>query len=374
MQLVDKSNREILAGYQRILDAEKDLLHRWREPLLEIYARQRSSYEKELEVYRHRRAEFSSRLRVGIWLSAGILALGLIILPVLVTISELGDLRGPLLCFSPLLILGGLTGFAIVIVLWIWQRDNAQPKPPAHPLKSALIYPLLPAWQRQLAGSIRPGRVEDHEKGVYSFIARLQAIEPEAYMLQGLQLQPGKPIDIIVIGPRGIWVFNVIPQDGTIRWREGRWTRRQTLLRMSGPALTEIREAEACYDAEWRGAVESLTEALNGSLPELVARTHTILRIRGGLVFSHRKVKIDIPPGCPFNWGIIPFWTNKLSEVPPVAGFDKFTIFQLLDALVSRHRLVTGEKPTSSMLDAAEELIEAESTRIESIIASAGGP
>jgi len=370
MLLVDKSIREVLAGYLRILSAEQELLRLWRGPFLENFARQRSSYEKELENYRRQRAEFNLRLRTGIWLSASILILGLIILPVLITIGELGDLRGPLLCFSPILILGGLTGFAIIIILWIWQRDNPQPTPPENPLKSALIEPLLPEWQRRLAGTNRQTRFNEHEKGVFSFIARLQTIDPEAYLIQGLQMEPDKPIDLTILGPRGIWVFKVIHRDGLIRWRDSRWTHQRTHLRVSGAALAEIRDLEADYDSVWRASVDSLTAALQESLPELIGRTKTILRIRGGLVFSHRRARIDIPPGCPFNWGIIPFWISKLREVPPVMGFDNLTVFQILEALITKHNQVTGSQPVLSMLDAAEALIEAENSRLGSILNS----
>jgi Nuclease-related domain len=371
MQLIDKSIHDILPGYRRIIHADTELLHKWREPLLEIYAKQRSAYEQELSKYRLQKSESLSRIRAGIWLSSLILAIGLIILPVLITISELGDLRGPLLCFSPLLILGGLTGWAIIAVLWIWQRDEVKPTPPVHPLKTTLVPPLILSWKRNLTGPIQARRIEEKDKGVFSIIARLQTIDSEAYIIHKLQLDSGKWIDLALIGPQGIWVFEVVHQDGTIRWREGRWTHRRTYLRLSGPALTEIRDSADKYDHRWNSAVDNITATIKESLPDLIERSPNILRVRGGLVFSHRKVKVDIPPGCPFNWGIIPFWVEKLREVPPVPGLNEQTVFTIIDLLVSRHNKISGADEGRSMLSLAHDLFESEDSNLKSTIESA---
>jgi hypothetical protein len=371
MQLVDKSIYEILAGYHRIVHAEAELLHDWRDPLLEMYATQRSTYEQELSRYRQQKNQLLSRIRIGIWLSSIILAIGFIILPILITISELGDLRGPLLCFSPILILGGLTGWAIIAVLWIWQRDDVKPKPPPHPLKNSIINPIILSWKRNLAGPIQIDNIDEKDKGVFSFIARLQIIDSEAYILHNLRIDNENSIDVALIGPRGIWVFEVIHQDGTIRWREGQWTHRRTYLRLSGSALTEIRDSKDKYDHRWNSAVRNLTENIEASLPELIERSPNILRIRGGLVFTNKKVKVDIPPGCPFNWGIIPFWIEKLEEVPSVAGFDEQAIFSLIDFLISKHRKITGLIEGRSMLTIADKLFESEENNLKTYIEAA---
>jgi len=199
MRLVDKSITGVMAGYGRILNAENEIIHHWRDPLLEIYSHQRTIYEDQLKEYSRQRSRFLSRIRLGIWLSSAILILGLIILPLLITISEVGDLRGPLVCFSPILILGGLTGWAIIIVLWIWQRGQTMPEPPPHPLKSDLTPPLLPAWKNGLQGQIQAEHLMEEDKGVITFVARLQTLEPEAFILHQLQLTGDQRLDIILV-------------------------------------------------------------------------------------------------------------------------------------------------------------------------------
>jgi hypothetical protein len=126
---------------------------------------------------------------------------------------------------------------------------------------------------------------------------------------------------------------------------------------LSGPALTEIRQADEAFDQRWRFASESVIATIEETLPDLVTSQPNLIRVRGGLVFSNSKARIDIPPGCPFNWGVIPFWLNKLEEVPPVAGFDESTIVQLIDVLITRHQQVAEELPQRSMLELAEGLL-----------------
>jgi len=136
MQIIDNQISDIIRSYVRIQAAENELQSKWRKPLLTIYAQQRSKFDEDLGNYDHQRTEFSRRLRVGIWMATILLILGILVLPGLLLINEIGDFRGPLFCFSPLLILSGLTGWAIIVVLWIWQRD--QENPSRHKIHSKL--------------------------------------------------------------------------------------------------------------------------------------------------------------------------------------------------------------------------------------------
>ena len=146
MQIIDNQISDITEAFVRIQKAENELQSKWRKPLLAVYAQQWKDYENDLAQYNQQRSEFRRRLRWGIWMASILLLLGILVLPGLLLINEIGDFRGPLFCFSPLLILSGLTGWAIIVVLWIWQRDQQKPDPPQNPLKIDLFYPLLPLF------------------------------------------------------------------------------------------------------------------------------------------------------------------------------------------------------------------------------------
>ena len=102
---------------------------------------------------------------------------------------------------------------------------------------------------------------------------------------------------------------------------------------------------------------DSVVETLHRRAPDLVERIPKIVRIRGGLAFTHPQGKYDIPPGSPFNWGIIPFWIEKLRTVPPVTEIDEKAIYQVLDVLLERHAEVSESNNQRSMLQYAEDLI-----------------
>jgi hypothetical protein len=364
MQLINNQITDILAGYERIRQAETEVMKKWRGPLLAHYARQHSAYESALREYQSRHDEMMARIRLGMWLSSAALFIGLLILPVLIFITELGDLRGPLFCFAPLLILVGLTGWAIVAVIWYWQRDQKKPIPPAHPFKSRIIDPLLPAWREGLLGKLPSKKPYEGATGEYHFVARLQSIDSDSFILYRLQQQTGNDIDVTIVGPLGIWVFEVKYLKGIVRWRDGWWSQRKTYRGRSGMPVTEIREAEEAYDQQWRRMTDSVIETLRRRAPDLVDRIPKIIRIRGGLVFTHPQGKYDIPPGSPFNWGIIPFWIEKLRTVPPLPEIDEKSIFQILDVLLERHVEVAEPLPQRSMLQYAEDLILQASERI----------
>jgi len=367
MQLIDNQVTEILQGYDRIQQAESELLKKWRGPLLAYYARQRAVFEEESNKFDIQHSEMMSRIRLGMWLSSAALIIGLLILPVLVFISELGDLRGPLFCFAPLLILVGLTGWAITAVVWYWQRDRKKPTPPPHPFKTQIIDPLLPKWVEGLRGSLPSKKPYEGATGEYHFIARLQSLDSNSFILYRLQQQPGNDIDITIVGPLGIWVFEVKYLKGIVRWRDGWWSQRKTYRGRSGMPVTEIREAEEAYDQQWQRMADSVVETLRRRAPDLVERIPKIVRIRGGLVFTHPQGKYDIPPGSPFNWGIIPFWIEKLRTVPPVTEIDEKSIYQVLDVLLERHAEVSESKIQRSMLQYAEDLILQASDKIRLI-------
>lgn len=367
MQLVNNEVTDVWEGYNCIQQAESELLKKWRGPLLAHYARQRTVYEKELNNFKTQHNEMMARIRLGMWLSSSSLIIGLLILPVLVFISELGDLRGPLFCFAPLLILAGLTGWAITGVVWYWQRDRKKPIPPPHPFKTSIIESLLPIWVEGLRGSLPSKKPYEGATGEYHFIARLQALDSDSFILYRLQQQPGNDIDVTIIGPLGIWVFEVKYLKGIVRWRDGWWSQRKTYRGRSGMPVTEIREAEEAYDQQWQRMADSVVETLRRRAPDLVERIPKIVRIRGGLVFSHPQGKYDIPPGSPFNWGIIPFWIEKLRTVPPVVEVDEKAIFQVLDVLLERHAEISEFNLQRSMLQYAEDLILQASEKIRLI-------
>ena len=358
MQIVDNQISQIAQAFLRVQKAEHELQGKWRKPLLEVYAQQREKFNDELILFNQQRSEFKRRLRWGIWMSSILLALGVLILPGLILMNELGDFRGPLFCFSPLLILSGLTGWAIIVVLWIWQRDQTKPSPPDNPLKIGLIQPLIPLWKEGLIGALPKKKPSPDASGEYHFITRLLSLESNAYILYGLQLSPEVATDIILIGSKGVWVFDVIYEKGLIRWQKGIWSIISSNRRLAARNQYQVQNVDPPYDIAWHSSADNISGIFkqNTNLPENLPKQ--ALEIRGGLVFSHPKGRYDIPSGCPFNWGVVPFWIEKYQSLPNIEGIDDYMIFTLMDLLLSRHIEIAKIHNPRNMVIYADQLIQ----------------
>lgn len=368
MHIINTHLSDIVSGYERIRQAEIDLHGKWRPQLLATYAGQRAAYEEELKEYNQKRSEFSRRLRLGVWMASALLILGLLVLPGLILINELGDFRGPLFCFAPILILGGLTGWAIIVVLWIWQRDQEKPIPPADPLKSGVLSPLVPLWKEGLWGELPGKKPHSGATGEYHFIARLQTLEEDFYVLYRIQQRAGEDIDVILVGTKGVWLFEVKYLKGLIRWRDGKWTQIQSVGRLNPRSIQEIREADQPYEDQWQRATEDVIKTIQRHAPEVIATSPEITRIRGGIVFTHPKGRYDIPPGCAFNWGVIPFWLEKLRTVPIQPGMNEGAIMQVIDALLRRHHQIIKDDKPYSMNDYADLIVLKAEENIRKIV------
>lgn len=368
MHIIDNQLSDIIAGYIQVQAVENDLHGKWREPLLSVYARQREDYENELREYQNNRSEFNRRLRLGIWMSSALLLLGLLILPGLILINELGDFRGPLFCFSPLLILGGVTGWAIIVVLWIWHRDQVKPSAPQNPLKTDLFIPLLPIWKNALNGELPRKKPHPGATGEYHFISRCQTIADDSYILYRLQLIPGDYIDMVLVGPKGIWVFDIKYLKGLIRWRDSKWSQIQSSRRLGRRSDSSVDLVEQPYELHWKEAADVVSETIQLHAPDYAARSPDATAIRGGIVFTHPKGRYDIPPGSPFNWGIVSFWLDKLITVPNQEYIDEYSVMEVIDALLTRHQQNVNLQNLHSMVGYANSLISESEGRIRSWI------
>ncbi|UCE00212.1 MAG: NERD domain-containing protein [Chloroflexota bacterium] len=356
MQIIDNNIIDIIPGYEKIQAAERDLLRKWREPLLAEYSKQRAVYEEQRSDVQAHRKEFNKRLRLGIWLSSALLLLGLLVLPALILISELGDMRGPLFCFSPLLILGGVTGWAIIIVLWIIAKDQVEPEPPLNPLKSDLIHPLVPLWKEGLLGTLPGKKPHPDADGEYRFISRLIALNDPSYILYRIMPAENRYIDVVIIGSKGVWVFEVINLPGLVRWRDGRWSHFQPGGVIPRRGKAKFRSLELAFDKSWQESASTVADILSNYQEQQERNFDIKIPVRGGLVFAHPKGRYDIPAGCPFNWGVVSFWIEKLHNVPDLVGIDEYLTLEINQALLAKHHQFVNLGNHRSMIAYGDQL------------------
>jgi hypothetical protein len=353
--LISDRLTELVSGYERLRKAEHQLPERWRHEVMAAYARRQEAFEARQA--RHQR-QLRLLRRGTAWVGGGVL-LFLVVSSVLP--ARIADALPDLFC------VGLLVGLALA-VLWLVVGLLQRPNPPQHPLKPPLhnqLFPrLYPQWRRGMKGSMTPGTPDDHGwEGEAELIRALEArIGADTFILHRLQQNYGDDIDVVVVGSRGVWVFEVKFWSGRITWRQGDWTRKQTYYREGGERVVKERTVRQSPDRQWRRMVDEVKRTLQRHVPHLMWR---LPKIRGGVAFTCDNAKYDISQTAPFAWGTTRGWADYVADARPLTGFEVSTQLQVLETLLSRHRQVSGREPQRSMAAYAQQLIEETEARLQ---------
>jgi hypothetical protein len=352
MILLDTCLTDLVAGYHAIRRAERELPRQWRSRLLTAYAGRRKAFAGVQARYQQRRR----RVLLGFALPAILFVLGSVLgfIESVVTIEPPGTLT----CLGWLLILGGLAsgGLLTMIYAGLWL---ARPRLPAHPLqaaqKSKLFLPLLPTWRERLRSRLPAEMPYEGAKGEYEFIDRLARLGAGWIIYRLRQTFGHDDVDVTVVGPMGVWVFEVKYWSGRIIWRKEWWRERRGVL--------EKAEGEP-PDQQWRRMAQEVAETLKRHAGRVLAQAPDASKIRGGLVFTHPGAIYDIQRGGPFNWGTLDFWVKELQAARPIAHLDEVEALELIETLLGRHRQVSGDAATRSMKAFANQLVREAEARL----------
>jgi hypothetical protein len=349
MKLIDKNITDIISGYDDILRAETGMRTRWRPQLLATYARRKAVLELENRGVKQR----NLRVLIGALLGAGFTLGGIGI-----SCSGILQNEGNILwycCGGPLLT---LLGFLILGAAWFSQSTQSSAKPrrvPLHPLKSGPlqrgVYPdLRVSWMEGLSGGLKdevpdyPDYRDKNEKdhgaqGERNFIRRLRENLGDGYYVVARVMQrPREDVDIVLIGPKGVWVFEVKHWSGEIYWDDRGWRRLQTYYERGGEEVTKQPEVGEPPDQQWIRSAAQVSHTLQSRAAQVLARYPALEQVRGGIVFSKEEAVLKFQPGRPAFWGTLNFWIQTLHEVEPKADLDTRSALQLVEALLARHQ------------------------------------
>jgi hypothetical protein len=346
MQLIDNHAAGILAGYDRIRQAEALLPARWRERLLRVYAGQRQMYERAAAKYREQSVAVNRVALVG----AALLALAASAGWVLLLVGS--DLPAVVEALSWVLGVGGAVGLVGLGLVWGGRAILLRPKLPAHP-PAIHTEALLPLWRQALTGTLPAEPPDAGAAGEFALIRLLQRLDSPGYILWRAQQERGDDLDVTLIWPGGVWLFEVKNWTGWITWRDGAWER----IGQDGRSLAMSQPP----DEQWKRMVQDVSETLHRHAPQLLERQPALADPCGGLVFTNERAYYDIAPAPTFAWGTPSAWAQHLGSVPPIAGLDERDLLWVLDTLLTRHREVCDERGSRSLdLHAAHLIEEAE--------------
>ena len=229
----------------------------------------------------------------------------------------------------------------------IYPGDEAppprpQPVPaPALDRRNAVTFEIAGHWWREVqADARRSDQGYAHgDEGVSLFIDALNArLSPDYFVVRDLLVRKSLDVDVLVVGPSGVWVFEVKHWSGRIVCRNGGWHRERTYYKPGGFEATDVDDIGA-FDRQWQREVEAMTTTLNRRLKAPVAGAATA---RGGLVFSHHDAHWEIDASCGAGYGPPGFWVDTLAREPPLPAFNQDEQLRVLDALFTWSRKLEG--------------------------------
>lgn len=377
MKLIDKNTTEIIPGYNAILRAENNLRSKWRPALLGAYAQRRKMLDANTKTH--------GQPRYFIWAAV---ILGSILFLVGLGTACRGIVQqeeGIFLwycCGGPLL---ALLGFLILGAAGFSRKSRTPPqirRVPLHPLRSGPqqrgIYPdLKESWMEGLSGGLKE-EVSDYPKyrstsekdhgaqGERAFIRRLREIFDDQYYVLARSMQhPKEDVDVILIGPKGIWVFEVKHWSGAIYWDDRGWRREQTYFERGGVEVTRQPEVGEPPDQQWIRAAAEVSRTLQLRVPEVLERYPDLEKVRGGIVFTQPDAVFKFQPGRPTFWGPLNFWIKTLHEVEPIVDLDRYSALLLKEALLSRHHELGPEFEERSMVAYAQGVVQETEERLD---------
>ncbi len=216
------------------------------------------------------------------------------------------------------------------------------------------------------------------DRGEVDFLARLsQRLSDEYLAVRGLLTSAtvANDTDVLVVGPSGIWIFEVKHWRGKIVKQDGVWKQIQS---QRGRKRVEERIVEQAPDDQWLRQAQEVVKTLQRRLPKdaLPAGLDPADLVQGGVVFTHPKaviVKENIR-GHTAAYGLAEPWVERLAQAAPAAGFTLEARLCVLDALFEWAAL--NERKVVKVMSAqaeAERLYHLTAEELRSYVASLVG-
>ncbi len=352
-----------------ILRAETDLRNNWRHHLLAAYNRRKASFERGSSISRAQQI----RTLISVLVGVGFTLIG-------IGLSFRGILQDEenflwFCCGGPLLSFLGLLTLGAALLSHKSRRNPKTNRVPLHPLRSGSIrrgiYPDIRArWLEGLSGDLMdevpdyPDYLEKNKKdhgaqGERDFIQGLGEIfDDRFFVLARLMQRPREDVDVILIGPKGVWVFEVKHWSGEIYWDDHGWRRVQTYYERGGVEVTKQPDVGEPPDQQWIRAASEVSRTLHSHANQILARYPSLEQVRGGILFTKEDAVLNIQSGRPVFWGTLNFWIKTLQDVEQKANLDTRSTLQLMETLLARHHELAPDQQMRSMLTYAQSTVE----------------
>ena len=365
--LIDLFVSDLVAGYKEIVTTRQVLLKKWRFDLLRAYTQKRERYAQQLAQREQRKALYQRFLPF-----AGFVLLVICGAGAWMTLRSLD-----LACLGMFLMLAA--GFGVLAAMGAWLGLSRTPPPPENPVtrtsdeeeESALrrkLFPrLLPLWRQEMAVRI-PSEAEVEqlaaETGKWGLIGEFdliraleQVVSQDTYLLHSLKPRSGDDMDVVLIGPKGFWYFEVKHWNADFIWHNGSWEIWQFDQTTRNFEPAHVREYPDAQWARMRDEALANLRASGASGAKLLEKFPLLGNIQGGIVFSNPRAGIEIDRAAPFRYGTIEQWAAAYQAAPRLREVTSGRALQLLEVLLKRHQSFYPEAELYSMKDAIQNVI-----------------
>lgn len=397
MIVVGGAWRNLAKGHQRVRKLEADLRWQWAAPVEQARRREheerearwlshreahRREFEQKLRAWRVRREtrqqEFGQRLeewrrgldvarqrlKLGVYLSLWLVPLVLGLAVGLVA-SVVAPGRVPEGTTEMVVILAGAGLLALpvaaspaVLALRAMRRARGreprlaaeEPEPEFSDLPGRPQFrdgdpvglDLVRRWWDEISGDYYLPVEKSGDEGENDFVEYLVPWLPDAYLAVRERLVARHlDADLIVVGPTGVWVFEVKHWSGEIYCHEGRWSRGKSYFAPGGYKQYE-EEDRRPPDKQWCREFDSVQQTLRRSTPHLGSRLDRL--VSGGVVFTHPEAELYIDDSCEAEYGRPLYWANAILDEPELPWFTVELKLQVLDALLKRSDRLEDEE------------------------------
>ena len=193
--------------------------------------------------------------------------------------------------------------------------------------------------------------------GEFDLVRQLEAVVSEStYLLHRLQPRTGDDMDVVLMGPKGLWYFEVNHWNAHFVWRNGVWEISQFDHDTGAYDLrADVRETP---DAQWRRLRDEMLANLRAATGDLLTRRPVLGNIKGGIVFSNENAIVKIQKTAPFAYGTVEQWVTAYRAAPRLKEMTRGRVLRLLEVLLKRHQSFHPDAELHSMKDSVTNVIE----------------
>jgi hypothetical protein len=236
--------------------------------------------------------------------------------------------------FVALLILGTT---AVALRAYILEAIRGRPAMQADQPAADL---LARKWWESLAPAEKTAE-KGGERGDPNFLERLGRRLSDEYLAVRCLLTPAastSETEVLVVGPSGVWIFEIRHWQGRIVKEDGLWKQIQTGRGKKGRKQIEESIIEQAPDDGWLSRAQEIVRSLQGRLPEgtLPADLDPADLVQGGVVFTHPAAVIEKGKirGHTAAYGPPGPWVERLGRAAPRSGLTLEVCLQILDVLL----------------------------------------